>query len=46
MSVFCIAKSNAVALVSDTGDIDWDYGLLPAGKGTEVMVRDCVSSVN
>jgi len=42
MSVFCKAKSDAVVLVGDTGDIGWGYGLLPAGKGIEVIVRDCV----
>ena len=46
MSVFCIGKSNAAVLVSDTGGIGWGYGLLPVGKGTEVMVRECVPSVN
>lgn len=43
MSVFCIAKSDALVLVSDTGDIGWGCGLLPAGKGTQVVVvRGCV----
>lgn len=38
MSVFCIAKSYALILVSDTGDVGWGCGLLPAGKGTQVVV--------
>lgn len=44
MSVFYIVKCDAVMLVSDTGDIGWGYELLPAGKETEVMVRECVPS--
>lgn len=46
MSAFCIAKSDAVVLVNDTGDIGWSYGLLPAGNGTEVTVREGVSFIN
>lgn len=46
MSVFCIAKSDAVPMVHDAGDIGWGYGLLPASKETEVVVRVCVPSVN
>lgn len=30
MSVFCIAKSNAVVLVSDTDDTGWGYGQMQA----------------
>lgn len=33
MSLFCIADSNAVVLVSDTGDIGWDYRLYLKVKG-------------
>lgn len=42
MLVFCIAKPHAFVLVSDTGDIGWGYGPLPADKGTEVTVKKCV----
>lgn len=35
MSLFCIADSSAVVLVSDTGDIGWDYRLYLKVKGRD-----------